>query len=75
MSYSRGQQPSPKRATAAELGIVHRLHRVGETSPHLSDQNDVYAALDLLVELIEDRDRWRNRNEHWDHYQAEGSAE
>ncbi len=64
--------PNPTGATSCELGIVQRLHRAATTTDDSANRPAMMDGLDLLVDLIEARNRRQSRTDQWDYQQAEG---
>lgn len=61
-----GHPRFPKGATGAELATVQRLHRVADLHREPEVRSALSDALDLIVELIEDRARRRSMADRWD---------
>jgi hypothetical protein len=58
--------PFPKGATAREIRAVQHLHQVADRHQEPEVRRALSGALDLIVELIEDRGKRRDIDEQWD---------
>lgn len=58
--------PSPKNAPAREIQAVQHLHQVADRHREPEVRRALSGALDLIVELIEDRGKRRDIDEPWD---------
>jgi hypothetical protein len=67
-----GHPPFPKGATSEEVRLVQKIHQVGDQQQDRVVCQTLSDALEMLVELIEDRARRRALDDHWDRPHDEG---
>ena len=66
MRHKIDHPPNPRGATTRELGIVQRLHRAATTSDDQGSRPAMIEGLELLLDLIEGRNRRQDFLEHCD---------
>jgi hypothetical protein len=64
--------PFPKGATSEEVRLVQKIHQVGSQQQDRVVRRTLSDALEMLVELIEDRARRHGLDEQWDRPPDEG---
>ena len=64
--------PFPRGATAREIQAVQHLHQVADRNKEPEVRRALSGALELIVELIEDRARRHALDEQWDGPHDEG---
>jgi hypothetical protein len=67
-----GHPPFPKGATSEEVRLVQRIHQVGGQQQDQVVRRTLSDAMEMLVELIEDRARRNALDEPWDGPHDEG---
>jgi hypothetical protein len=64
--------PFPRGATAREIQAVEHLHQVADRHKEPEVRRALSGAVDLIVELIEERLKRRDLDGHWDRPHDEG---
>ena len=61
-----GHPPFPRGATSEEVRLVQRIHQVGSQPRDKVVRQTLSDAMEMLVELIEDRARRHALDDQWD---------
>jgi Circularly permutated YpsA SLOG family len=69
-----GHPPFPKGATSEEVRLVQQIHQVGSQQQDRVVRQTLSDAMEMLVELIEDRARRHSHDDQWDRPHDEGWA-
>jgi hypothetical protein len=64
--------PFPKGATSEEVRLVQKIHQVGSQQQDQVVRQTLSDAMEMLVELIEDRARRHALDDQWDGHHDEG---
>jgi hypothetical protein len=67
-----GHPPFPKGATSEEVWLVQKIHQVGSQQSDQVVRRTLSDAMEMLVELIEDRARRHALDDQWDRLHDEG---
>jgi hypothetical protein len=61
-----GHPPFPRGATGPEIGIIQRLHQVADLHRDPEVRAALSGAIELIVDLIEERGKRRSLDDQWD---------
>jgi hypothetical protein len=67
-----GHPPFPKGATSEEVRLVQKIHQVGSQQQDRVVRQTLSDAMEMLVELIEERARRHALDDQWDRPHDEG---